>query len=102
MNSSGPMLAPFKISAAAQIFSNPPPAQPAIIPWSTYSLPFFTLLFKSKLTAPSKLTCARFSQSSKISKRFAFSSSIVYVLLGWNGIAIIGLISLRSISIMPS
>ncbi len=32
VNSSGPMLAPFRISAAAQIFSKPPPAQPAIIP----------------------------------------------------------------------
>ena len=35
VNSSEPMLLPFKISAAAQIFSNPPPAQPAIIPCST-------------------------------------------------------------------
>ena len=32
VNSSAPIYLPFKISAAAQIFSNPPPAQPAIIP----------------------------------------------------------------------
>jgi len=35
VNSSAPMLCPFNISAAAQMFSNPPPAQPAMIPWST-------------------------------------------------------------------
>ena len=32
VNSSAPMLFPSRISAAAQIFSNPPPAQPAMIP----------------------------------------------------------------------
>ena len=35
VNSSAPIERPFNISAAAQIFSNPPPAHPAIIPWST-------------------------------------------------------------------
>ena len=32
VNSSAPMEEPFKISAASQIFSNPPPAHPAMIP----------------------------------------------------------------------
>ena len=32
VNSSAPMYLPFRMSAAAQIFSNPPPAQPAMIP----------------------------------------------------------------------
>ena len=35
VNSSEPIERPRRMSAAAQIFSNPPPAQPAIIPWST-------------------------------------------------------------------
>ena len=52
-------------------------AQPAMIPWSTYSFPSLTLLFKSSFTLPSKLTSALFSQSSRISMRFALSSSIV-------------------------
>ena len=34
-NSSSPIEVPRKISAAAQMFSNPPPAQPAITPCST-------------------------------------------------------------------
>ena len=52
-------------------------AQPAMIPWSTYSFPLRTLSLRFKSTAPLKLTCAFFSQSSKMSIRFAFSSSIV-------------------------
>ena len=32
LNASAPMLWPLRMSAASQIFSNPPPAQPAIIP----------------------------------------------------------------------
>ena len=99
---SNPMDAPFKMSAAAQIFSKPPPAQPAMIPWSTINFPFLTLSFKRNSTAPSRLTSARFSVSSRISIRLAFSSSMVYVLLGWNGMAIMGRTLDRSTVIMPS
>ena len=35
VKASAPMLVPLKMSAAAQIFSNPPPAHPAMIPCST-------------------------------------------------------------------
>ena len=102
VNSSAPMLLPLSISAASQIFSYPPPAHPAIIPCSTYSLPSLTLSLSVKSTLPSRLTSARFSTSSSMSMRLAFSSSMVYVLLGWNGMAIIGLTVDRSTYTTPS
>ena len=49
-----------------------------------------------------RLTAARFSTSARISSRLAFSSSIVYALLGWNGIAIIGRTADRSTHTTPS
>ena len=43
VNLSFPIKWPLRISAAAQMFSNPPPAQPAIIPCSTMNLPSLIL-----------------------------------------------------------
>jgi len=63
VNSSAPIECPLNISAAAHIFSNPPPAHPAMIPWSTYSLPSLILLVSLKSTCPSRLTSAFFSTS---------------------------------------
>ena len=81
---SEPMELPFRMSAAAQMFSKPPPAQPAMMPCSTMNFPFFTLSFKwnssgepSAAFAPPRLTSARFSVSSRMSVRLAFSSSMV-------------------------
>ena len=102
VNAPFPIYLPSRISAAAQMFSNPPPAQPAIIPCSTTNLPSFTLSLREYSTAPSSETRAFFSTSSRMSKRFSFNSSIVYVLLGWKGIAIIGLMVDKSILMMPS
>ena len=61
-----------------------------------------TLSFRENATLSPRLTWARFSQSSRMSIRFPFNSSMVYALLGWNGMAIIGLISLKSSSIKLS
>ena len=77
-NSSAPIDFPLNISVASQIFSNPPPAHPAITPCSTYNLPLCTLSFNVNLTLLlSRLTNAFFSTSSNITKRFAFNYSIV-------------------------
>ena len=69
-----PIYLSFRISAAAQMFSKPPPAHPAMIPWSTMNLPSTTLSRSVKSTAPSKDTAARFSTSARMSSRFASES----------------------------
>ena len=96
------MLAPSRMSAAAQIFSNPPPAHPAMIPWSTKSFPFFILFLRLNSTLSPKLTFALSSHSASMSSRFALSSSIVYAFDGWKGRAIIGFTFERSTSTTPS
>ena len=73
-----------------------PPAQPAIIPCCTLKRPFSILSVSVNGALPPLTFSASFSTLLKISPRFAFNSSISYVLLGWNGRAIIGLMVLKS------
>ena len=73
-----PIVWPRKISAASQILSYVPPAQPAITPCCTWSLPFLILSLSVKLALePANFSAASFSTFAKISSKLALSSSIV-------------------------
>ena len=96
-NSSFPQFLPFNISAACITLVYVPPEHPAIIPCWTCNFP--STILSVKLNSISGLSINFLASSStlvSISSRFAFNSSISYTLLGWNGKAIIGFISLKS------
>ena len=95
-NSPSPQLFPFNAWAASTTLVKLPPAQPAIIPCCTLKRPFSILSVSVNGALPPLTFSASFSTLLKISPRFAFNSSISYVLLGWNGRAIIGLMVLKS------
>ena len=65
---------PSRMAAASAMLSYMPPAQPAMMPWSTTIFPSTSLSVRERVTLPPNCSAVRFSTSRKMSPGLAMSS----------------------------
>ncbi len=98
-----PVLLPSRMAAVRLMFSKEPPAQPAMMPWSTQTPPSRILPRRFRLLpAPPNCRSASASTAARISSAWRTTSATGKTLLGWKGRAIMGSILPRSTRIRPS